>query len=358
MKRIYAAAFLILCLASSACAQNHVTLYGIVDSGLTYISNQGGHSALIEDTGVSQPSRWGITGVEELGNGVKAKFVLENGFTLGNGMLGQGGAMFGRTAIMALSSRLGTLSLGRQYDFMYDNIVLDTSGARFAGAYGFQALDIDRLACEQINNAIKYLSPSFDGLTAGAMFGFSNVAGEFGGTKGAPRFISFGLNFDRGGPFSVGAGYTDSNGAGGSVAEAALAATAMRNIGIGARYRFGTLTVFGNYTNNRVSGLANNTAIVVQALEAGVDKFITATTAIGFAYIYDHYPSAQLNQINAAIHYYLSKRTDVYASASFQHSNSASQPAGLFLIVNPATNVGYSSGQNQLALRIGFITHF
>lgn len=356
-KALTGIALAIACI-SSVYAQSSVTLYGILDAGITYVSNQRGHSAVVEDTGIAQANRWGLFGSEDLGGGMKAIFTLENGFTLGNGTLGQGGAMFGRTATVGLTGRFGTLTLGRQYDFMLDNIVFDTAIARFGGVYASHLLDIDRLAGEQVNNSVKYVTGNVTGFSAGAMYGFSNVAGSFGGTTGAPRFTSFGLNYDNGGPFAIGAAYTNANGTGASVAEAALLGTSIRNIGVGARYRFGSLTIFGNYTNNRVSGVPGTGKLLVSVLEGGFDYFFAPDLYGGIAYMYDHYPKVQFGQMSAALHYLLSKRTDVYVGANFAHSNSAAQPAGIFLIVNPATNVGYSTSQNQLALRVGLRTRF
>lgn len=358
MKQALTGIALAIAWSTAAYAQSSVTLYGILDAGITYVNNQRGHSAVIEDTGIAQANRWGLLGAEDLGGGMKAIFTLENGFTLGNGALGQGGAMFGRTATVGLTGRFGTLTLGRQYDFMLDNIVLDTAIARFGGVYATHLLDIDRLAGEQVNNSVKYVTSSMAGFSAGAMYGFSNVAGSFGGTTGAPRFTSFGLNYDNGGPLAIGAAYTNANGTGASVAQAALLGTAVRNIGIGARYRFGALTIFGNYTNNRVSGVPGVGKLVVNVLEGGGDYFFAPDLYGGFAYMYEHYPTVQYGQMSAAVHYLFSKRTDVYVSANYVHSNSASQPAGLFLIVNPGNNVGYSTTQNQLALRIGLRTKF
>jgi hypothetical protein len=63
-----------------------------------------------------QGSRWGMRGTEDLGGGLKAIFLLENGFDASTGKLWQGGLEFGRQAWVGLSSaRLGTVSLGRQY---------------------------------------------------------------------------------------------------------------------------------------------------------------------------------------------------------------------------------------------------
>ena len=64
--------------------------------------------------------RLGI-GKEDLGGGLKAIFVLENGFNVFNGTLGQGGDMFGRQAYVGLSTaQYGTVTLGRQYDSVVD----------------------------------------------------------------------------------------------------------------------------------------------------------------------------------------------------------------------------------------------
>jgi len=350
------AALLIFGISTTTWAQSSVTLYGIIDAGLTYVTNTGGHSDLIEDTGVMQANRWGLTGVEDLGGGIKALFTLENGFTLGNGALGQGGALFGRTASVGLSNRFGTLTMGRQYDFMY-YLGLDASLGQFGGAYAAHVFDIDRLTGEQLNNTVKYVSPSFHGLNVGALYGFSNVAGQFGGAKGAPRAVSFGANYD-GGPLVINLAYTDVNGTGGAASESLLNATAVRNYGIGGRYLYRSLTLFGNYTNNRISGLVRNAATTLQIFEGGFNWLATPSTSFGVGYSFTDWSYANYNQVNVAAHYFLSKSTDIYVSAYYQHSNSISRPAAIWLILNPGTNTGYSSNQNQLAMRVGMRVQF
>lgn len=115
--------------AGAAHAQSSVTLYGIIDAGVQYVSKTGGNLSSTATTaknfqfanGNLQGSRWGLKGAEDLGGGLKAIFVLENGFSLGNGTLGQNGRMFGRQAYVGLSSATaGTLTIGRQYDSVVD----------------------------------------------------------------------------------------------------------------------------------------------------------------------------------------------------------------------------------------------
>jgi len=58
--------------AGLAHAQSSVTLYGLIDAGLTYTNSQisgtgGGHSNWEMTSGAVQYSRWGLRGVEDLG---------------------------------------------------------------------------------------------------------------------------------------------------------------------------------------------------------------------------------------------------------------------------------------------------
>ena len=81
-------------------AQSSVTLYGLIDAGITYsnkVATTGGHDKLVKyGDGVASGSRWGIRGTEDLGGGLKALFVLENGFSSGDGSIGAARSSAGR----------------------------------------------------------------------------------------------------------------------------------------------------------------------------------------------------------------------------------------------------------------------
>ncbi|QND97738.1 outer membrane porin protein precursor [Burkholderia cenocepacia] len=65
--------------------------------------------------GGASTSRFGLTGVEDLGGGTSTKFVLESGFSPADGSF-QGGTLFYRRAYVSLqNTRYGDLRLGRQY---------------------------------------------------------------------------------------------------------------------------------------------------------------------------------------------------------------------------------------------------
>ena len=118
-----------LAAAGAASAQSSVTLYGILDVNVGYMTagDRNGPVAPTASLGESitrmnadgesnkYGSRWGMRIGEDLGGGLKANAVLESGFSTDNGASGQGGRLFGRAAWVGLSSKsLGELRLGRQ----------------------------------------------------------------------------------------------------------------------------------------------------------------------------------------------------------------------------------------------------
>jgi len=85
-------------------AQSSVTLYGMLDAGLSYTSNVNGHSDYALVGGASGSNKWGLLGQEDLGGGLKAVFKLENGFNIatggigGQGPIGSSRSLFNRQA--------------------------------------------------------------------------------------------------------------------------------------------------------------------------------------------------------------------------------------------------------------------
>ena len=130
-----------------------------------------------------------------------------------------GGAIFGRQAFVGLSKNgIGSLTFGRQYSFSTDYIGANYSmGSQTpAGNYAYHINDLDQLTSSRINNAVKFQSANFAGLTFGAMYGFSNST-QFAGTptttgangsQGSSSAYSFGANYAQG-PFGIGAAYTN-----------------------------------------------------------------------------------------------------------------------------------------------------
>lgn len=79
-------------IASAAClacagAWAQVTLYGLVDAGVTHVSGLAGGSKTQLNSGIMEGSRWGLKGQEDLGGGFKALFTLESRLEVDTGAL-------------------------------------------------------------------------------------------------------------------------------------------------------------------------------------------------------------------------------------------------------------------------------
>ncbi|MDE1011562.1 MAG: porin, partial [Paraburkholderia fungorum] len=220
MKKNFAGSVLVVLsvgLSSSAYAQSSVTLYGTVDAGVIYSTNQqvtnangsvsGGHAVQLGG-GNLVPSRWGLMGTEDLGGGIKASFDLENQFLTGTGAMLQSGSLFNRQAWVGLGdARFGTLTAGRQYDSYSDFLGVYASSNSWATQYGSHFGDIDNLnEAFNFNNALKFTSADFGGLTFGGTFSLGGQAGNFAAKRGYSLAAAYNH-----GPVSLSAGYLSLN---------------------------------------------------------------------------------------------------------------------------------------------------
>jgi predicted porin len=168
--------------SAPAFAQSNVTIYGLVDVGVTYRSDNataGVGSKTSIDSGQANGNRLGFRGTEDLGNGLKAGFVLEQGFFVDQGT-GRGDGAFSRQSYVSLGGGFGTVALGRQYTFQ-DNLkgMFDPFGNGTIGQVG-NTYSADA----RYNNMVAYVSPSFSGLTV--KLGYSNATGNNGSSAGNP----------------------------------------------------------------------------------------------------------------------------------------------------------------------------
>ena len=205
MKKTFVAAAVLGAFAASAMAAD-VTLYGVIDTGLHY-SNTNAESkhdvnSFDMKTGVSAGNRWGLKGTEDLGNGYKVGFVLENGFTEDDGKLGNGGRLFGREANLYVASDFGTLSFGRvgaltsgcgSYDQM-KYTPFATGWAGTATKANFMLADRDRM-----DNTVTYVTPSFAGVQVYAQYSFNRDGQETAGNERQnDRYAALGASYKNG----------------------------------------------------------------------------------------------------------------------------------------------------------------
>lgn len=196
MKKSLLALSVLSAFAGVASAQTNVTVYGIVDAGFVREFGDGPERSKLT-SGIKNGSRLGFKGTEDLGGGISANFLLENGFQVDNGTLGQSdpaaniNRLFGRQAYVGLSSKtLGAINLGRQYAPIFTSQdSVDPFGTGLAGALTNIMASVVR-----VDNSIKYSTPLMGGLSADVLYGFGEVAGD----SSESRTLGGSLNFSNG----------------------------------------------------------------------------------------------------------------------------------------------------------------
>ena len=338
---MYAAVLTLAALPMAARGQSSVTLYGVLDAGITYVSNTGGSHVVKFDDGVTYANRWGLMGTEDLGGGMKAVFKLESGFHLANGAISNGGSLFGRTAYVGLQSDWGTLTFGNQFDMTREFVYLYNVSA-WASGYAINQGDFDRMNGDHLPNAVKFMSNTYAGFQFGGMYSFSNTPGDFH-TGSA---WSVGAQYQHG-PFSIGTAYTQLNNPSGiygfdpynmigvrtffgrptvSVDPATGAVTSLYAdtpfpvdkqgaFGVGASYAIGNVTLMGAFTYTQIKAFGESEHM--QVAEGGANWQVTPAMSLIGGYQYTHFDGHHWNQLSAGMHYLLSKRTDVYISGDW-----------------------------------------
>lgn len=291
--------------AGTASGQSNVTIYGIVDLGLSHENNGAGVGNVTRmDSGILNGSRIGFRGTEDLGGGLSAIFTLENGFNADTGALGQGGLLFGRQAWVGLSSGFGTLKLGRQKTVVYDNAgVFDPFGNALAG----DSARLFNYSGSRTNNVISY---GYEG--AGFRGQLQYGLGEVPGNNSGNRMVALAAGYKNGPIDVVVAHHRNNDVTGDNNGKTSL---------LGGNYNFGMVKAYAAYAWNK-----DVTATGVLAPGADTrDALIGLTAPVGpsgtviasYIRLWDkNIDNADASQAAIGYVHDLSKRTAVYASYS------------------------------------------
>ncbi|MGN8186466.1 porin [Burkholderia sp. 22088] len=372
----------------AAHAQSNVTLYGVIDEGVMFQNNNGGGKRVFLDSlsGIFG-SRWGMTGSEDLGGGMKAIFTIESGINLNNGAFGQGGTAFGRQAFVGLSSdHLGSLTFGRQYDIIYYFPLPLTAASLIGGPAAVHPGDIDNGAnTVRVNNAIRYMSPNFNGLKFGGEYSVGGVAGNLTANSG----YSLGSSYQYG-PFQIGAafeyfknptaatagsGFFTDNASGSSplafsLNKAYKSAQSYQSAIVAANYKIGALTVAASYSNVQYGQLGaefSSSGARFNNFDIGAQYQFSPFFFAGFTYDYMNGATVRTasgtavgnqhyNQIAFMADYLLSKRTDIYGTVGWQRASGTSSTGAA--AVADIDNLGDSSNNHQVLIRVALRHRF
>lgn len=157
--------------------QSSLTVYGLLDGSVrvqhtkqeTSGAAAGGSVYTTEGGGgfSANGSRLGFRGVEDLGGGLNAHFVLEHGFRADTGSVADPGSFFNRQSFVGLTTPWGAIDVGRQYSVAFKTAVefdpllgkyanLDAAVGIVPGSVAAGCLPMMAGACARFNNDVQY----------------------------------------------------------------------------------------------------------------------------------------------------------------------------------------------------------
>jgi predicted porin len=277
--------------SSAAFAQTNVTIYGVADVGQAWVKGEAKTATFTKyqldalgrekQNGVgrldSNSSYIGFKGVEDLGNGLKAVFQMEQGVGIDNGS----GCAGGRDSYVGLAGNFGTLVGGilthpmRAWGAKVDILPGAAGFGTVASVTGqIAGLGVHTGADDRASNAIAYISPTFGG---GFGVTAAYVNGEFRNDSNGKANINarawqLAGQYDNG-PLFVGLAYhrtTDMLNQQGAICAGAGSCNA-----IGAQFDARVWRLAAVYTapfGTRFSGLYDNTKVDMGDIDAGNAK--------------------------------------------------------------------------------------
>lgn len=342
--------------STAAFAQSNVQIYGVVDVGYNRSSSSDtgalkSRNAL--DSGMQSGSRIGFRGTEDLGNGLKASFVLENSIGVDTGA----GPAMTRQSFLALSNQYGTVAAGRQYTPQYGLVSkVDPFGTGTAGdvTYGRGVYGMGAAAAPttiRLNNLVAYVSPTFGG-------GFNVIAGYTAnglvdelntpsGTASADAKVwAINPNYSNG-PLFVGFNYHR--------VKIDAADYKDRVWDLGASYDFGVVKLAGVYGRIKNTNLVANTTNIAKQWMIGATVPVGAAGNVLVSYSRNKIDSdvvaadgAKASKWALGYTHNLSKRTNLYAVYAKISTNTEAE--GSFSVKGGAAIGGgaddYTSGLN------------
>jgi len=295
-------------MTSAAHAQSSVTLYGVMDMGYLYTKTEGLKARNALDSGLQSDSRFGLRGSEDLGNGLKANFLLEAGINADDGTTSQSG-LFNRQSWVGLSSAtLGEIRFGRQFILgsqFFTNI--DPFGTTFRQA----GMGSTFIAANQVrnSNSVMYFTPTWNGFQAAVGYSFNRSSSETPVAGTNNRAITSGLRYANG-PVEVALTYDQ--------VEPATGGGVGRSTQLGGTYDFGVVKLHAAVADQRkvavnVGDVPGWNGVLA---EKTLSYMVGASAPVGPGSLFGSYQKAKdwdIKGFSVGYTYPLSRRTNAYA---------------------------------------------
>ncbi len=338
-------ALAVLAASGAAMAQSSVTLFGIVDTGVSYVNRDSADSSRWGvGTSGNATSRLGLRGTEDLGGGLKAGFWLEGEIFGDNG--NASGFNFKRQSTVGLSGGFGEVRLGRELTPNFrTTLKYDVFGATGIGQFmGYKDWAYNGIADSDAirsDNMITYVTPNFSGFSGQFAYGFDEK--KYGNVK-TGRYMGGNVAYDNG-PISVTLAYGQLN------SQFAGALAKRKELEIGASYNFGMAKLTGQAQQIKYSpdGMStqkfNNYMIGVSAPVGGVGE-----VKAQYAYYDQKAYDAKAHQLSLGYVHNLSKRTALYGTVAYLKNKDGST---LGLASKGVYSGTVEAGKAQTGLQVG-----
>ena len=326
--------------AGAAVAQSSVTIYGIIDMAASKANNGQSNLSYFSDWQVGRPNQWtihsasssrlGFRGSEDLGNGMKANFLIEqrfqpdtgtieprDGVSFPGGVRTYGSGLWNAQSYVGLSGKFGEFRMGRNATPHFNiGLATDPWGYEYNLA-GFGGFTRGGNMVAATNNSVNYLSPNIGGFA-----------------------VHVGVGLGEGGASATGQALPNG-----------------RNVGLAATYAKGPLWLaFGYNDSRRSDALQNRSTIFGMIYDFGVIKPIL-NYSIGKNNVAGN-PSTKTMLIGAHIpagNGYVRTAVGRYDPAVGFNTNSITPGATAATTPNPYAAYPVTKGQNSTKFGIGYV---
>ncbi|MCA3186741.1 MULTISPECIES: porin [unclassified Cupriavidus] len=301
--------------SGAADAQSGITLYGLLDVGVEYVSNAGpdGKSTVGLISGGKNISRWGLRGAESLGNGLTAIFRLESGFDADTGQFYGNRPLFNRRAWVGMQHEtLGSLRMGADYSTTFD-FMAPFDPMDYAQNYSWAMSSTgsgnrqDSMFVRS-SNVVRY-DGQFGPVKVGGTLGFGEEPGSF---RSSLKY-DVAAGYSAGG-FAAVVAWDRVHGAAGDPTDY------VQGIHAGANYDFGALTLYAGYRNYRKIFATTAPKQLSDMYWVGAAYDFTPAFAL-YGAVYKQNIKGDTNadpvMVSLRAQYSFSKRTLAYVSAAY-----------------------------------------
>lgn len=327
--------------SGAAFAQSSVTVYGTVDTSVGYVKGNDSVSGMLNSG--NSTSKLGFRGVEDLGNGLKANFVLEGQVNPDDGTgAADGGFDFKRQSTVGLSGSFGEVRLGRALTASYNAV----SRYDMFGTVGLgSTLAWKNDYATRSSNMISYISPKFSGFGVGIDYGF----GEQKENRTA-RYAGIGATYDNG-PLSLGLGYDKANNALDVAGDEDLTTWQL-----GGSYDLSVVKLAAFYKETKYKVIATGNSEKLKTWNLGVSAPVGAAGVVKASY--NNYKwsdsSEKAQQFSLGYVHNMSKRTALYGTYAFLKNKNGAN----FGLNGAFDGAGRTESGKQQGLQVGIRHNF